>query len=144
MLDESQFLKYPADDAVAEFGDAFLDVFNSEAEGEQTGVFDLQAIVKQCHADGSAVLRVVGMHNRVHDCFADRNNRKRPQVGSLYRSDDRFASHVLSQERNRLLRGCRKMRADFDGIQYPAAVAAGEPSGLDPCIREMSEPRSAE
>src|ERR1017187_8972970 len=84
VLDQSQFLKYPADDAVAEFGDAFLDVFNSEAEGEQTRVFDLQAIVKQGDADGSAVLSVVGMNNRVHDCFADRNNRKRPQVGSLY------------------------------------------------------------
>ena len=105
---------------------------------EQTRVFDLQAIVKQGDADGSAVLSVVGMNNRVHDCFADRNNRKRSQVGSLYRSDDRFASHMLSQERNHLLRGCRKIRPDFGGIQYSAAVATREPFGLDPCIREMS------
>src|ERR1039457_2101344 len=87
---------------------------------------------------GAAVLSVVGMNNRVHDCFADRNNRKRSQVGSFYRSDDRFASHMLSQERNHLLRGCRKIRPDFGGIQYSAAVATREPSGLDPCIREMS------
>src|ERR1022692_5088780 len=144
LLDQSQFLKYPADDTIAEFGDTFLDVFNREAKGKQAGVFDLQAIVEQGHADGGAVLRVVGVHNCVHDGFADRNNRKRPQVGSLYRSDDRFASHVLSQERNGLLRGRRKIRPDFGGIQYPAAVAAREPSGLDPRIREMSEPRGAE
>ena len=46
MLDQPQFLKYSADDAVAEFGNSFLDIFNSEAEGEQAGVFNLQAIVK--------------------------------------------------------------------------------------------------
>ena len=46
MLDQSQFLKNSTDDAVAEFGDAFLDVFNRETEGEQARVFNLQAIVK--------------------------------------------------------------------------------------------------
>jgi len=77
LLDQSQFLKHPADDAIAEFGDAFLDVLNGEAEGQQARVFDFQPIVKQGHADGSAVLRAVGVHDRVHDGFADRHNRSR-------------------------------------------------------------------
>jgi hypothetical protein len=133
-----------ADHAVPEFGDALLDVFDREAEGKQAGVFDLQAIVEQGDAYGSAGLRVVGVHNSVHDRFADGYKRNGPQVGSLYRSDDRFASHMLLQKHNRLLRCRRKIRPDFGGIQYPAAVAACEPSRLDPGIRETREPRRAE
>jgi hypothetical protein len=46
MLDQPQFLKYSTDDAVAELGNAFLDVFNSETEGKQARVLNLEAIVK--------------------------------------------------------------------------------------------------
>lgn len=53
MLDQSQFLKYPADDAVAEFGDSFLDIFDSQPERQQAGILNLQAVVEQSNADGS-------------------------------------------------------------------------------------------
>ena len=46
MFDQPQFLKYPANDAVAEFGDALSDVLNREAERKQTRVLNLQPIVK--------------------------------------------------------------------------------------------------
>jgi hypothetical protein len=114
-----------------------LDVFNGEAEGEQAGVFNLQAIVEQGDEDGSARLSVVAVNNRVHDRFADCYDWKRPKIGSLHGSDDRFASHVFPQERNHFLGGSGKMSPYLRRIQYPAAVAAREPSGLDPSVREM-------
>src|SRR5580698_6534149 len=135
LLDQSEFLKCAADDAVAEFGDAFLDFFNRESKEEQARVIDLQAIVKQGDPDRSAGLRVVGMHNRVNDSFAHGHNGKGPQVGSLYRPDYGFASHMLSQECDGFLRGCRKIGPDFDEIHNPSAVAAREPSRLYPSIR---------
>ena len=46
VLDQPKFLKHSAEDAVAEFGNAFLDVFNCESEREQARIFDLQAIIK--------------------------------------------------------------------------------------------------
>ena len=83
------------------------------------------------------MLSVVGMNNRVHDRFADCDNWKSPEIGSLHGPDDRFASHVLPQECNHFLGGSRKIRPYFRGIEDPAAIAAREPSGLDPCIREV-------
>src|SRR5580704_15655633 len=108
LLDQLQFLKYSTDDAVAKFGNPFLDVFNSEAEGKQARVLNFQAIVKQGDADWSARLSVVGMNNRVHDSLADSDVWKSPEIGSLHGSNDCFASHVLPQEGNHFLRGSRK------------------------------------
>lgn len=84
MLDQSQLLKYPANDAVAEFGNSFLDIFDSQPERQQAGILNLQAVVEQSDADWSPLLRVVGMNNSVHDRLADRHHWKRPTVRSLH------------------------------------------------------------
>ena len=107
VFDQSQFLEYPADHAVAQFGDAFLDVVNGKSKGQQARIFDLKTIVEKGDADGGARLRVVGMHNRIHDSFAHRYKRKRPEIGSLHGADDSLASHVLSQESNHFRGGSR-------------------------------------
>ena len=46
MLSQSQFLKDSTQDAVAKFGNTFLDVVNGKPEREQAGVFNFQAVVK--------------------------------------------------------------------------------------------------
>jgi hypothetical protein len=126
MFDKPQFLKHSANDTIAEFGDAFADVFDCEPEREQAGVFDLQAIIKQRDADGRAALGVIGMDDSIHNGFTDGNHWIRPKVRSFYRADDGLTSHVLPQERNYFVGSSRKIRVHFHGVEYPASVIAGE------------------
>jgi hypothetical protein len=144
MFDKPEFLKYSANNAIAEFGDAFADVFDCEPEREQAGVFDLQAIIKQSDADGSAALGVIGMDDSIHNGFTDSNHWIRPKVRSFYRADDSLTSHVLPQERNYFVGSSRKIRAHFHGVEYPASVIAGESANLNPCVRVVIESISAE
>jgi hypothetical protein len=46
VLDQPKFLKYSAEDAVAKFGNSFLDVFNCESKREQAGIFDLHTVIE--------------------------------------------------------------------------------------------------
>ena len=135
VLDQPKFLEYSAEDAVAEFKNTLLDVFNCESERKQTRIFDLQAIIKQGDANGSAALSVVCMDDCIHDRFADRNQRKCSVIGSLHGAYDCFTGHVLPQECDHLFGGSRKVSTHFCGIEYPAPVVAAESACLNPCIR---------
>ncbi len=46
VFNQPQFLKYPTEDAVAEFRNALLDVFDGQSEGEQAGVLYFKPVVK--------------------------------------------------------------------------------------------------
>lgn len=97
--------------AIAELGDAFADVLDRSSKWGQAGVFDLQAIVKQRDADGSAVPGVIGMDDSIHNGFTDGNQWVRPKVRSFYRAYDGLTSHVLPQERNYFIGSSRTIRA---------------------------------
>src|SRR6266851_760513 len=113
MFDQPEFLKHTAEDAVAELGNALLNVIDRETEREQSRVFDLEAIVKQGDTNGSTVLSVICMNDCIHDGFTDCNHWKGPEIRSFHGSYDCLTSHVLSQKRDHLLGSSREVRAYF-------------------------------
>lgn len=52
LLDESQFVKDAADNAVAELGDAASDVLHGQSGWQVAGIFDLDAVTEDGETDG--------------------------------------------------------------------------------------------
>ena len=134
LLDEAQFLKYPAENAIAKFGNALLDVLDGKSEWEQAGILYLQAVVKESNPDRRATLGIIRMNDGIHECFTDGNCGERPKVGSFHGPYHRLTGHVLLQECNHLFGGSGKIRAHFEGVEYTASVIARESARLNPRI----------
>jgi hypothetical protein len=80
LFDEAEGVKDSADHAVTELGDTVFEVFDWQAEQEQTRVLDLQAVVEDRDANRRATLRVVRMRNRVDYGFSYGDGREVPAI----------------------------------------------------------------
>src|SRR5690606_30595322 len=73
LLDKSKRVEHSPDHSIAKLRDTLLQVFNRQPERQQTRIFDLDPIVKDCDADRRSTLRVIGVNDRVDDRFAYRH-----------------------------------------------------------------------
>lgn len=116
---------------------AKLDVFDREAERQQAGVPDLEAILEGRDANRSAALRVIGVSDGVDDCLADSDGRQVSPLLPANRPDRGIVHRMLLDEADGRLDRARRVRSELGPIEHAALVATGETSGLDPWIREV-------
>ena len=128
------------DHAVPQLGDTLPDVLDRQTERQQTGILDLDTVVKQSEPDGRSLLGVVCMNDGVHERLPDRDQRNRPAILPADALDDRLLSQVLARKSNSFIRGPRQERPDLHRIEQSRSIAARKTARLNPGIREPGEP----
>jgi hypothetical protein len=59
LLDQSECVEHPTDDAIAEFRNALRKIFDGKAERQQAGIFDLEPVIEDRNANWGAALCVM-------------------------------------------------------------------------------------
>ena len=139
LLDQSEFMKYPADGPVAELGDALGQIVERQPEREQAGILYLDPIVENCEPDRRSPLRVVRMRNRVDDCFADGHDRHAPPFVPSDLADRDAAQCMFLHEDHRIFNRLRQWSLDVQVVGDGRLVDAGEAPGLDPGVGKVSK-----
>ena len=137
LLDQAERVEDAADHPVAQLRDAARKVLDREAEGQQSRVLDLEAVVEDREAQRRAALGVVGMRHRVDERLAHRRGRQAPALLAAHGADLGAVQGVLLDEGDRLLDGAHGQGADLGAIDDAALVGAVEAAGLDPGVREV-------
>ncbi len=138
LLDQAERVEDAADHAVAQLRDAARKVLDREAEGQESRVLDLEAVVEDRKAERSAALGVVSMRHRVDDRLAHRRGRQAPALLAAHGADLGPVQGVLLDEGDRLLDGAHGEGADLGAVEDAALVSAVEAAGLDPGVREVA------
>lgn len=112
LLNQAEFVKNPPDHAIPQHGNALPDVLYRQAKRQEPGIFDLDPVIEQSEADGSPLLGVVGVDDRVHERLPNRDQRNRPPFLPAHALDDRLVSQMFASKSDRLLRGAGQQQVD--------------------------------
>ena len=114
LLDQVEFVEHAPNHPVPQLGDTLPDVLNRQAERQETGILDLDAVVEHSYTDRSTLLGIVRMNDGIHERLPNCNHRDRPAILPAQAFNDRFASQVFFGKRDGFVRGTRQERPDFN------------------------------
>ena len=125
---------------VANFGQALTNVVEGQTRQEDAGIFDLNAIVKKSHPNGSPLLRIVGVNQRVNDHLAQNSKRNAPAVFASNCGKVGPAHGVFFEKQQDAFDCLRQWVVQFDVIENIRFVSPDKASTLHPSIGKMSLP----
>ena len=120
-------------------GDALGQIIERESEREQAGILYLDPIVEDGESDRRAALGVVGVRNRVDDCFADGHDRHTPMLRAPDLVDRDAMQCVFLHEAHRIFDRLRRWSLDVQMVDDGCLVDAGEAAGLDPGVGKVGK-----
>ena len=125
------------DYAVAELGDAVLEVWNCKAKREKARVLDLEAVVEDRDTNRSAALRIVRVRDGVDHGLSYGDRREVPAILTADAPDLCTVQGVLLDERDRGVDRGDGQATELCLVEDLALVESVEAPGLNPRIGKV-------
>ncbi len=119
---------------IADFGHALAHVLYGHARQQNAGAFNLNAVIKERHANRRTTLRIIGMHQRVDHRLAQQQQRNAPHILAPHGRKIGTAHGVLFQEQHDAVHRNGQVLVDVNVVKNFRLVGADKAAALHPGI----------